>query len=72
MLALISGSALRYFGKVPELTCTELVTRSEATVRGPDRTHVKWKQRDTLEEVLRFVGRRENHTLVLVNAKPTH
>lgn len=71
MLALISGSALRYFGKVPEFTCTELVTRSEATVRGPDRTHVKWKQRDTLEEVLRFVGRRENHTLVLVNARPT-
>jgi hypothetical protein len=67
MLAMITGSALRYQGEVPDFTCTELITRSEASSHAPTR----WKQRDTIEEVLSFVDGHENHTLIMVNGKPT-
>ena len=71
MLALITGSALRYQGEVPDFTCTELITRSEASAKIPPGTPPHWKVRDKLEEVLSFVEGQENHTLILVNGKPT-
>jgi hypothetical protein len=71
MLALITGSALRYQDEVPDFTCTELITRSQASAPRSAEQEVRWKQRDTLEEVLSFVDGRENHTLILLNGKPT-
>jgi hypothetical protein len=71
ILALITGSALRYQGEVPDFTCTELITRSEASAKIPPGSPPHWKLRDKLEEVLSFVEGRENHTLILVNGKPT-
>ncbi len=71
ILALITGSALRYQGEVPDFTCTELITRSEASAKIPPGTPPHWKVRDKLEEVLSFVEGKENHTLILVNGKPT-
>lgn len=72
ILALITGSALRYQGEVPDFTCTEQITRSEASGKIPPGTPPHWKVRDKLEEVLSFVEGKENHTLILVNGKPTH
>lgn len=71
ILALITGSALRYQGEVPDFTCTELIARSEASAKPPAGTQPRWKLRDKLEEVLSFVEGRENHTLILLNGKPT-
>jgi hypothetical protein len=71
VLALITGSALRYQGEVPDFVCTELTTRSEASAKIPPGSPPHWKLRDKLEEVLSFVEGRENHTLILVNGKPT-
>jgi len=71
ILALITGSALRYQGEVPDFTCTELIARSEASAKIPPGTPPRWKLHDKLEEVLSFVEGRENHTLILVNGKPT-
>ena len=72
ILALISGSALRYEGEVPDFTCTEEITRSEASAKIPPGTQPHWKLRDKLEEVLSFVDGQEDHTLVFLNGKPTH
>ncbi len=72
ILALISGSALRYEGEVPDFTCTEKITRSEASAKIPAGAQPHWKLRDRLEEVLSFVDGEEDHTLVFVNDKPTH
>lgn len=72
ILALITGSALRYQGEVPDFTCTELVTRSEASAKIPPGAPPHWKTRDSLEEVLSFVEGQEDHTLIFLNGKPTH
>jgi hypothetical protein len=71
MLALITGSALRYQGEVPDFICTELIARNEASSKIPPGSPPHWKLRDKLEEVLSFVEGRENHTLVFLNGKPT-
>jgi hypothetical protein len=71
ILALITGSALRYQGEVPDFTCTARITRSEASAKIPPGTPPNWKVRDKLEEVLSFVEGKENHTRILVNGKPT-
>lgn len=65
MLARIGKSALRYQGEVPDFVCEELITRSEAASKTPDR----WKQVDTLDEELSFVDGRETHTLLKINGK---
>ena len=52
ILALITGSALRYAGEVPDFTCTELITRSEASAKIAAGATPNWKVRDKLEEVL--------------------
>jgi hypothetical protein len=67
MLARITAGALRYQGEVPDFVCEELITRSEANSKTPER----WKQLDLLEEELGFVGGRETHTLLRINGKPT-
>jgi hypothetical protein len=67
MLARITKGALRYQGEVPDFLCEELITRSEANAKAPDR----WKQLDTLEEELGFVGGQETHTLLKINGKKT-
>ena len=67
LLARIAKGALRYQGEVPDFLCQELITRSEANAKTPDR----WTQRDTLEEELSFVGGREMHTLLRINGKST-
>jgi len=67
MLARITQGALRYQGELPDFLCEERITRSEANAKTPDR----WKQIDTLEEELGFVGGRETHTLLSINGKPT-
>jgi hypothetical protein len=67
MLARITKGALRYQGEVPDFLCEELITRSEATSKAPDR----WKELDTLEEELGFVGGQETHTLLRINGKST-
>lgn len=66
ILARIRIGALRYQGEVPDFLCTESIARSEANTKTPER----WKQLDTLEEDLGFVGGRETHTLLKVNGKP--
>ena len=71
ILALITGSAMRYQGEEPDFTCTELITRNEARAPRQPETEIRWKKRDTLEEVLSFVDGRENHTLILLDGKPT-
>ena len=68
ILARITKGALRYQGEVPDFLCEEWITRSEASAKTPER----WKQLDTLEEELGFVGGRETHTLLRINGKPTH
>ncbi|HEY1758991.1 MAG TPA: hypothetical protein VGG72_26700 [Bryobacteraceae bacterium] len=68
MLARITSGALRYQGEVPDFLCEELITRSEANTKAPDR----WKELDTLEEELGFVGGKETHTLLKINGKATH
>ena len=67
ILARVSKSALRYQGEVPDFLCTESIERSEANSKTPER----WKQIDTLEEELSFVGGREMHTLLRINGKST-
>jgi hypothetical protein len=67
MLARITKGALRYQGEVPDFLCTEFIGRSEANSKTPER----WKQLDTLEEELSFVGGREAHTLLKINGKST-
>jgi len=67
ILARIAKGALRYQGEVPDFLCEESITRSEASTKTP----VRWKQLDTLEEELGFVGGRETHTLLRINGKPT-
>jgi hypothetical protein len=67
MLARIASGALRYQGEVPDFLCEELITRSEANTKTPQR----WNELDTLEEELGFVGGRETHTLLRINGKPT-
>jgi hypothetical protein len=67
ILARIKVGALRYQGEVPDFVCEELITRSEANAKTPER----WKQLDTLDEELGFVGGREAHTLLRINGKPT-
>jgi hypothetical protein len=67
ILARITKGALRYQGEVPDFLCEELITRSEANAKTPER----WKQLDTLEEELGFVGGQERHTLLRINGKPT-
>ncbi len=71
ILALITGSALRYQGEVPDFISTELIVRREASGKHAPGTEVHWKVRDKLEEVLSFVEGKENHTLILLNGKPT-
>ncbi len=71
ILALIKGSALRYEGEVPDFTCTEMITRSEASGKAATGAEIRWKVHDRLEEVLSFVDGHENHTLITVNGKPT-
>jgi hypothetical protein len=68
ILARITKGALRYQGEVPDFLCTESIARSEANTKTPER----WKQVDTLEEDLSFVGGRETHTLLRINGKSTH
>jgi len=67
ILARIAKGALRYQGEVPDFLCTESIARSEASAKTPER----WKQIDTLEEQLTFVGGRETHTLLRINGKST-
>jgi hypothetical protein len=67
MLARITQGALRYQGEVPDFLCQERITRSEANAKTPER----WKQLDTLEEELGFVGGHESHTLLRINGKRT-
>lgn len=71
IVALIAGSALRYEGEVPDFTCTEEITRSEASAKIPPGSQPHWKLRDKLEEVPSFVDGQEDHTLVFLNGKPT-
>jgi hypothetical protein len=67
ILARITVGALRYQGEVPDFVCEELIDRSEASAKTPER----WSRLDTLEEELGFVGGRETHTLLRINGKPT-
>jgi hypothetical protein len=67
MLTRITKGALRYQGEIPDFLCAESITRSEANSKTPER----WKQLDTLEEELSFVGGRETHTLLRINGKST-
>jgi hypothetical protein len=67
MLARITKGALRYQGEVPDFLCEESIARSQANAKTPDR----WKQLDTLEEELGFVGGRETHTLLRIDGKKT-
>lgn len=72
VLALIKGSALRYEGEAPDFTCTEMITRNQASGKSLEAPDIRWKVRDRLEEVLSFVDGQENHTLITLNGKPTH
>ncbi len=67
ILARIAKGALRDQGELPDFVCEEMIARSEAASKTPER----WKQIDTLEEELGFVGGRETHTLLRINGKPT-
>jgi hypothetical protein len=67
ILARITKGALRYQGELPDFQCEELITRSEANAKAPDR----WRVLDTLEEELGFVSGREEHTLFRINGKLT-
>jgi hypothetical protein len=67
MLVRITQVALRYQGEVPDFVCEEMIARSEANTKTPER----WKPIDTLEEELGFVDGHETHTLLRINGKST-
>jgi hypothetical protein len=61
--------ALDYTRLLPDFMCTQVVRRATAAADG--RRYGGWTNLDTLTVTLRYSHQKEEHTLVLINGKPT-
>jgi hypothetical protein len=69
LMARIAESAMRYQGRLPDFSCTEVTVRME---ENKSKSGTNWRTLDTLEEAVSFASTgRISKTLVKKNGRPT-